>query len=402
LGNIGVGSFIDDLKGVGKKIGLPCSPPDTAKQFLALDDVSFTVEEGEVLGIIGHNGAGKSTLLKILSRITEPSSGSAILRGRVASLLEVGTGFHGEMTGRENIFLNGALYGLNRLEIKKQLDSIIDFSQVEQYIDTPVKRYSSGMYVRLAFAVAAHLQPEILIVDEVLAVGDVDFQKKCIDKMKEVSKAGRTLLFVSHNLQTIRAVCKSCMVLKQGKIQFTGPTHEAINNYVAPSKDSQSKGFVRFDENTERYGTGEVLMEEIKVTNSKGELSNTFCYQEGFSIEIKCRVVEPISNLTVLFNITDSEDTYHGFSSPIDKNPNPCPNDGYINFKLNLKTKLLPGKHFLLPCLSNMCRAVDQIQRAFKITILHQGIGDCPSFTLEETRGFYQIDGDWQINTSPK
>jgi lipopolysaccharide transport system ATP-binding protein len=402
LGNIGVGSFIDDLKGVGKKIGLPCSPPDPAKQFLALEDVSFTVEEGEVLGIIGHNGAGKSTLLKILSRITEPTSGSAVLRGRVASLLEVGTGFHGEMTGRENIYLNGALYGLNRQEIKKQLDSIIDFSQVEQYIDTPVKRYSSGMYVRLAFAVAAHLQPEILIVDEVLAVGDVDFQKKCINKMKEVSKAGRTLLFVSHNLQTIRAVCKSCMVLKQGKIQFTGPTHEAINHYVAPSKDSQSKGIVKFDENTERYGTGEVLMEEIIVTNSKGEPSNTFCYQEEFAIEIKCRVIEPISNLTMFLKLTDEYDNFHGLSYTCDQYPDPCPLSGFITFNLLLQTNLLPGKHIIFPSLSNMNRCIDQIQRVFEINVLNKGLGELPSFPLEEVKGTHQISGDWQINTSPK
>ena len=185
------------------------------------------------MGIIGHIGAGKSTLLKILSRITEPTSGTAILRGRVASLLEVGTGFHGEMTGRENIFLNGALYGLNRKEIKKQLDSIIDFSQVEEFIDTPVKRYSSGMYVRLAFAVAAHLQPEILIVDEVLAVGDVDFQKRCIKKMQEVSRSGRTILFVSHNIKVIRGLCNRSLLLNNGSLVKTGRTTDIINLYLS-------------------------------------------------------------------------------------------------------------------------------------------------------------------------
>ena len=218
MGSIGFSSFIEDLKTVGKNLGFPFLPSNPANDFWALDNISFSVEEGEVLGIIGHNGAGKSTLLKILSRITEPTSGKAFLNGRVSSLLEVGTGFHGELTGRENIYLNGALYGLSRAEISNQLDSIVNFSQVENFIDTPVKRYSSGMYVRLAFAVAAHLQPEILIVDEVLAVGDIDFQKKCIDKMQEVSKSGRTILFVSHNLQTIRSLCHNCIVLKNGLV----------------------------------------------------------------------------------------------------------------------------------------------------------------------------------------
>jgi lipopolysaccharide transport system ATP-binding protein len=256
------------------------------------------------------------------------------------------------------------------------------------------------MYVRLAFAVAAHLQPEILIVDEVLAVGDVDFQKKCIDKMKEVSKAGRTLLFVSHNLQTIRAVCKSCMVLKQGKIQFTGPTHEAINHYAAPSQVSESKGIVKFDENTERYGTGEVLMEEIIVTNSKGEPSNAFCYGEGFTIEIKCRVIEPISNLTLFLSTTDKEDNFHGYSYTCDKFPNPCPDSGCISFKLKSRSTLLPGKHIFLPCLSNMNRAIDQIQRAFEINVLHQGRGNLPSFPLEEVKASIRLEGDWQIDNS--
>ena len=232
LGNIGVGSFIDDLKGVGKKIGLPYSQPDPAKQFQALDDVSFTVEEGEVLGIIGHNGAGKSTLLKILSRITEPTSGSAVLRGRVASLLEVGTGFNGELTGRENIFLNGALYGLSRVEIKKKLESIIDFSQVEGFIDTPVKRYSSGMYVRLAFAVAAHLQPEILILDEILAVGDLAFQNKCLNMIRDISKNGRTVLFVSHNIRMINRLCTRGLVLENGKSIFDGDLNLALDHYI--------------------------------------------------------------------------------------------------------------------------------------------------------------------------
>lgn len=202
------------------------------EKFWALKDVSFDVKQGEVLGIIGKNGAGKSTLLKILSRITDPTNGSAVLRGRVASLLEVGTGFHPELTGRENIYLNGALLGMRRQEINRKFDEIVAFSEVEKFLDTPVKFYSSGMYVRLAFAVAAHLEPEILIVDEVLAVGDAAFQKKSLGKMSEVSKSGRTILFVSHNMNAIRQLCTSAIVLEEGRVAFSGSPSKSIMYYT--------------------------------------------------------------------------------------------------------------------------------------------------------------------------
>jgi lipopolysaccharide transport system ATP-binding protein len=206
------------------------------EDFWALKNVSFEVKQGEVLGIIGRNGAGKSTLLKILSRITEPTEGRVTLRGRVASLLEVGTGFHPELTGRENIFLNGAILGMSRAEIRKKFDEIVAFAEVEKFLDTPVKRYSSGMYVRLAFAVAAHLEPEILIVDEVLAVGDAEFQKKCLGKMQTVSREdGRTVLFVSHNMAAIRSLCGRALLLRSGEVQFCGGVAEAFNQYSQQS-----------------------------------------------------------------------------------------------------------------------------------------------------------------------
>lgn len=208
-----------------------------------MDKVSFDVEEGEVVGIIGRNGAGKSTLLKILSRITEPSSGSARYTGRVASLLEVGTGFHGEMTGRENIFLNGSLYGLTRKEIASKVDSIIEFAQINEFIDTPVKRYSSGMFVRLAFAVASHLEPEILIIDEVLAVGDVDFQKRCISKMGEINKSGKTILIVSHNMATIGSFCTRCILIDKGKIIHDGSVDQGISKYLTMGRSGSQLAY---------------------------------------------------------------------------------------------------------------------------------------------------------------
>jgi homopolymeric O-antigen transport system ATP-binding protein len=207
---------------------------DTIEEFWALKDVSFEVQQGEVLGIIGRNGAGKSTLLKILSRITEPTRGRVTLRGRVASLLEVGTGFHPELTGRENIYLNGAILGMSRAEIRKKFDEIVAFAEVEKFLDTPVKRYSSGMYVRLAFAVAAHLEPEILVVDEVLAVGDAEFQKKCLGKMDEVSRReGRTVLFVSHNMAAIVELARRAVLLNNGSIAVDAPVSEAVSAYLS-------------------------------------------------------------------------------------------------------------------------------------------------------------------------
>lgn len=211
-------------------------------EFWALRKVSFSVKQGEVLGIIGPNGAGKSTLLKILSRITPPTEGEMILRGRLASLLEVGTGFQGELTGRENIFLNGALLGMKKEEIKKKFTEIVAFSEIEKFLDTPVKRYSSGMYMRLAFAIAAHLDPEILLIDEVLAVGDVEFQKKCLGKMGEVAKAGRTVLFVSHNMNAIEELCTKCLLLEKGSLKkIDTDVRSVIQNYLYSNKKNHQK-----------------------------------------------------------------------------------------------------------------------------------------------------------------
>lgn len=244
---------------IASKLRKPLSK-NTVETFFALKDVDFDIKKGDVVGIIGRNGAGKSTLLKVLSRITAPSTGEITIRGRVGSLLEVGTGFHPELTGRENVYLNGAILGMNRREIESRFDEIVEFSGVERFLDTPVKRFSSGMYVRLAFAVAAHLEPEVMIVDEVLAVGDTEFQKKCLGKMKDVADQGRTILFVSHNMQTISQLCKNCFFLKSGKLEFVGPTDDAVNLYV----ESQKQGVE--DTNPDlRKGTGECRIGAVSV-----------------------------------------------------------------------------------------------------------------------------------------
>lgn len=264
----------------------PFSGPGKRKEeFWALRDVSFDVPRGEVIGVIGRNGAGKSTLLKILSRITEPTTGEAILRGRTGSLLEVGTGFHGELSGRENVYLNGSIIGLRRSEIERQFDEIVDFSGVGRFLDTPVKRYSSGMFVRLAFAVAAHLRTEILIVDEVLAVGDIAFQHKCLDKMREVTEAGRTVLFVSHNMGTMESLCERCLLLSEGRVASIGNTREVVQQYLV---EMEEEGGVTTPLHR-RSGTGDVEMTAVRLLDDAGRPSTTVVGGRDVAIEVEYR-----------------------------------------------------------------------------------------------------------------
>ncbi len=255
-------------------------------EFWALKDVSFEVHRGEVVGIIGRNGAGKSTLLKILSRITEPTTGYAEIHGRVGSLLEVGTGFHPELTGRENIYLNGAILGMKRTEIDRKFDEIVAFSEIEKFLDTPVKRYSSGMYVRLAFAVAAHLEPEILLVDEVLAVGDAAFQKKCLGKMGDIAGEGRTVLFVSHNMAAIHSFCPRTICLLQGKLYADGDSADVIEKYlVSMAGTTAAKATGHFVYTNHHVGEANII-KELKLCNSSGEVTTAFRMGQPMTLEI--------------------------------------------------------------------------------------------------------------------
>jgi lipopolysaccharide transport system ATP-binding protein len=241
--------------------------PERVEDFWALKDVSFDVQPGEVVGIIGRNGAGKSTLLKILSQITKPTTGEVRIHGRIGSLLEVGTGFHPELTGRENVFLNGSILGMSRKEIARRFDDIVAFAEIEKFLDTPVKRYSSGMYVRLAFAVAAHLEPEILMVDEVLAVGDATFQNRCIAKMAEVSRSGRTVLFVSHNLASIRSLCRNTVILQEGRLLSRGPSDQQVSAYLRSLASSAKNGL---DTRTDREGSGLARITSVSFKDGDG------------------------------------------------------------------------------------------------------------------------------------
>jgi lipopolysaccharide transport system ATP-binding protein len=286
----------------GGKSNSPEGPPKK-EEFWALKDVSFEVQPGEVVGIIGSNGAGKSTLLKILSRITEPTQGRVEIEGRVASLLEVGTGFHPELTGRENIYLNGAILGMTRAEIRSRFDEIVAFAEVEKFLDSPVKRYSSGMYVRLAFAVAAHLEPEILVVDEVLAVGDAQFQKKCLGKMRDVSaNDGRTVLFVSHQMGTIRQLCTRCILLASGQIVKEGPTGEVIDAYMNLHMGGKGIGFTANSSAKNK----DVAIERAWTSNLSNEATSYFVHTEPITINVSCRVNTWVSNAELRLVVDDS------------------------------------------------------------------------------------------------
>lgn len=275
--------------------GRPVVQGDTIEEIWALKEVSFDIRQGEAVGIIGRNGAGKSTLLKILSRITEPTEGRAIIRGRIASLLEVGTGFHPELTGRENIFLNGAIMGMRHAEIKAKFDEIVSFAEVEKFIDTPVKRYSSGMYVRLAFAVAAHLEPEILVVDEVLAVGDAPFQKKCLSKMSDAAKGGRTVLFVSHNMAAVQRLCPIAIMLKNGSVTKYGNTSEVIPFYMAFMEEHHKKGPIK-------SGIAEL---DIYVESINGERRGVFNIGEPIRFILILNVDRAIRSAAIGIGILD-------------------------------------------------------------------------------------------------
>jgi lipopolysaccharide transport system ATP-binding protein len=283
----------------------PTRTRDREKYLWALEDVSLTIERGSVFGLIGPNGSGKSTLLKILSRITAPTSGRARLRGRVGSLLEVGTGFHPELSGRDNIFLSGAVLGMRREEVRSKFDEIVAFAEIERFLDTPVKHYSSGMYVRLGFAVAAHLEPEILLIDEVLAVGDLAFQKKCLEKMERVAEGGRSVIFVSHNLAAVQRICTSGVLLHSGRTVAVGQVKEVVDNYLSSiygSTDGTARSSVSFAA-ASAPGDDSVRLNRVELVSSTGNPSAAFRIDQGFEIRTEYEILEALSNFHLYLKI---------------------------------------------------------------------------------------------------
>jgi lipopolysaccharide transport system ATP-binding protein len=334
----------------------PAAP--TEEEFWALRDVNFSINRGDVVGIIGRNGAGKSTLLKILSRITEPTTGRVRIRGRIASLLEVGTGFHPELSGRENIFLNGAVLGMTRTEIRRKFDEIVAFAEVERFLDTPVKHYSSGMYVRLAFAVAAHLEPEILIVDEVLAVGDAAFQKKCLGKMDEVARtSGRTVLFVSHNLHAVRQLCGSALLLQQGRIQAVGRTSQLLDLYAhglagpdllripAPTEDLLARAYIT------------AVFVEDNAGSSVAELAVGVCWR----VRVVFRAARTLENFVVALGLVASDGTA---IQTVWEQPRSLPAGEYEAIFQQDRVTLAAGSYTVLVGLTEREQSIQQLEAA--------------------------------------
>lgn len=358
----------------------------SANYFWALRDITFDVQEGEVLGIIGRNGAGKSTLLKILSRITDPTEGRAYVRGRLASLLEVGTGFHSELTGRENIFLNGAILGMRRAEIQAKFDEIVAFSEVEKFLDTPVKHYSSGMYVRLAFAVAANLNPEILVIDEVLAVGDVSFQKKCLGKMSEVSKGGRTVLFVSHNMATVENLCQKGIVLEKGQLVFSGTSKQAVKHYLNSVSGGSDRDGSRVDltNSPGRTRVSRPLLTKIEFIDDDNEpLAGGLEIGGGLKIKVHFNLEKPTDsfNIGLGFNSVMGQRVFtaHSFFEP---NRSHGERVGPQVFTCDIPSlTLMPGDYNLRVWLDVNNAEADLIEDAARVTILESdfyGTGKAP------------------------
>lgn len=329
----------------------------TSQTFWALNNINFEVKKGEVLGIIGRNGSGKSTLLKVLSRITPPTTGKINVYGKTASLLEVGTGFHPELTGRENIYLNGAILGMSRKEIKEKFAEIVAFSEIEKFLDTPVKRYSSGMYVRLAFAVAAHLEPEILIVDEVLAVGDSQFQKKCLGKMRDVASHGRTVLFVSHNLGAVNQLCSRCIWLDHGKIVNMGPTSTITREYL--SSGIHEKYY--YEQKTDK--TKAMNLRKVILNPDKKVKSNTVAFDEEITLRIEYEVNRPIANALVWIALQGIDGTNVFTSADYDLHPELRQKraPGYYQTDVKIPNKLLNTNTYIVVVALNTNDATTEI-----------------------------------------
>ena len=394
-------NYVRPLHGVHKRRHFyqPHSNARKTDHFWAIRNVSFTVNRGEVIGVIGLNGAGKSTLLKILARITEPTEGRAWMKGRIASLLEVGTGFHPELTGRENIYLNGTLLGMSRTEIRRKFDEIIGFAGVERFLDTPVKRYSSGMYVRLAFAIAAHLEPEILLVDEVLAVGDAAFQHRCLGKMQQVTNEGRTILFVSHNMLTVQSLCPRTVLLKSGNVVFQGDTETAISEYLRQNALT-SEFSVDLRDHKGRSNQLRAIFQSVRIFNSKREGTSTIRTGDGVIFELMLEMgdQEVLSPPAVQIELRDARGT------PICqfKSPAMQPNDFHLQGRNILRCywkscRLVPGIYSINLEVKREGKTIDRVEHAAALEVKpshDRGVG-----SIHTIRGFIIPDERWEAET---
>ncbi|HOT90768.1 MAG TPA: ABC transporter ATP-binding protein [Anaerolineae bacterium] len=369
-------------------------PPTEAETLWALKDVSFEVKRGEVVGVIGRNGAGKSTLLKILSRITEPTSGRAEIHGRVGSLLEVGTGFHPELTGRENIYLNGAILGMKRAEIDRKFDEIVAFAEIEKFLDTPVKRYSSGMYVRLAFAVAAHLEPEILLVDEVLAVGDAAFQKKCLGKMGDVAKEGRTVLFVSHNMAAVRSLCSRSVLLDRGQVIVNGSTEMVVTRYLmSTATDLLASVDTSHLPRPSNITNSALRITRVSIVNGT-EQAIVFC-NEPFELTLEFVVSEPISEVVFGWSVHSNDNVRLFECRSIDRIgviPQLAPGQYLIRTSLP-SNPLNPGLYTLYVGARCATKGLDYLPSVMSFQVERADRQE--SLWLEARSGALSLDSEW-------
>jgi lipopolysaccharide transport system ATP-binding protein len=366
----------------------------------ALRDVSFDVRPGEVIGIVGGNGAGKSTLLKILSRITEPTSGTAEIHGRVGSLLEVGTGFHPELTGRENIYLNGAILGMRRAEIARKFDEIVDFAGVDTFIDTPVKHYSSGMYVRLAFAVAAHMEPEILVVDEVLAVGDAQFQKKCLGKMDDVSRQGRTILFVSHNLDAVQRLCSRGLLLERGRVVADGSITDVVSRYR--TSDTAGDGLGQFNP-AARRGTGWAQIGDIRLVGDEGSRTGARAADRDLILEVDLATASSARLRGLVLELTFLSEEGHPLFTVmnVDDDGVQLPDTGACTVQLRIGAPtFVPGRYRVRAFLGvPYLQHVDEIDDAFAFEVTDP-VHPWRPYELSPLRGRVCRRGEWRCTTA--
>jgi lipopolysaccharide transport system ATP-binding protein len=367
-------------------------------EFWALKDVSFDIKKGEVVGVIGRNGAGKSTLLKILSRITKPTQGYVRINGRVGSLLEVGTGFHPELTGRENVYLNGAIIGMRKKEIERKFDEIVAFAEIEKFIDTPVKYYSSGMYVRLAFAVAAHLEPDILIVDEVLAVGDMEFQKKCLGKMEDVTQRGRTVLFVSHNMGAIKSLCSRAILLDAGRVKSDGTVDRVVGAYydfIAGAGRCEA-GLIPEDA-PRPWSTPEARLRSVKLMDTSGTKISQLYFAQPFRIQLSFEVFTEIPDAVIELGIATLDGTRVAYLSSIDggKPPAYFPRGRY-SVAVGIDVILLPRQYMIdLAIHHRDGLTIDWVERTMDFTVLNVAETGSDYYPWSQVRGFVRPAGCW-------
>jgi lipopolysaccharide transport system ATP-binding protein len=378
------------------------TPHDTEGELWALRDVSLEIERGEAVALIGPNGAGKSTLLKLLSRITLPTEGRILMRGRVATLLEVGTGFHPELSGRENIFVNGAILGMRRREIDAKFDDIVEFSGIERFIDTQVKRYSSGMFVRLAFAVAAHLEPEILIVDEVLAVGDAEFQRKCLGKMQEVSELGRTVVFVSHNLAAVQRLCSRAFWISGGRIAAEGPTSSVVAAYMRASGSRQEGGEAVIGADAPRIGTGSARLVSASLINEAGEPTGQLAIGEPFGVRMQFELFQPIDDAVVELGISGADGTRVLTAHSTDSDGTPFSLEpGTYQIQASLGVALLPGELQLAIGLHRLVgQTLDLVEAVLSFSVLNTTVDGSFHYPWSLVRGAVRPESRWSVSVN--